>query len=47
MEIDQPSNTDTYRMPVNSEGGTFMATSDGYCFTGSGQLYWMSFTRST
>ncbi|MEC9072628.1 MAG: agmatine deiminase family protein [Myxococcota bacterium] len=33
---------DTYRMPVDTEGGTFMSTSDGICFTGSRQLYYMS-----
>lgn len=33
---------DTYRMPLNTEGGTFQATSDGICFTGTRQLYNMS-----
>ena len=30
---------DTYRMPSSTEGGTFQATSDGICFTGTRQLY--------
>jgi MYXO-CTERM domain-containing protein len=33
---------ETYRMPLNTEGGTFQATSDGICFTGTRQLYYMS-----
>jgi agmatine/peptidylarginine deiminase len=33
---------DTYRMPLNTEGGTFQSTSDGICFTGTRQLYNMS-----
>ena len=36
------ANADTYRMPVSTEGGTFMATSDGVCFTGTRQLWNMS-----
>ena len=36
------SNADTYRMPLNTEGGTFMATTDGICFTGTRQLFNMS-----
>ena len=43
INIDQPSNVETYRMPLNSEGGTFQATEDGVCFTGDGQLFWMSY----
>lgn len=33
---------ETYRMPLNVEGGTLQATSDGICFTGTRQLYYMS-----
>lgn len=40
--IGQPGPVDTYRMPINTEGGTFQATSDGICFTGNRQLYYMS-----
>jgi agmatine/peptidylarginine deiminase len=36
------ANTATYRMPVNTEGGTFQGTSDGICFTGTRQLYYQS-----
>ncbi len=36
------SPTVTYRMPLNVEGGTFQATTDGVCFTSSRQLYYMS-----
>ena len=36
------SPAETYRMPIDTEGGTFMATSDGICFTGTRQLYYMS-----
>jgi agmatine/peptidylarginine deiminase len=32
------SNVNTYRMPVNIEGGTFQATTDGICFTGTRAL---------
>ncbi|MEC9070982.1 MAG: agmatine deiminase family protein, partial [Myxococcota bacterium] len=32
----------TYRMPLNTEGGTIQATSDGICITGNRQLYYMS-----
>jgi len=32
----------TYRMPLSTEGGTFQATSDGICFTGNRQLFYMS-----
>jgi len=32
----------TYRMPLNTEGGTFQATSDGVCVTGSRQLVYMT-----
>ena len=32
----------TYRMPLNVEGGTFQATTDGICITGNRQLYYMS-----
>ena len=42
VNIDQASNVDTYRMPIDTEGGTFQATSDGVCFTGARQLYNMS-----
>jgi len=42
VDFGLPSNTNTYRMPVDTEGGTFMATSDGICFTGTRQLYNMS-----
>src|SRR5690606_23990783 len=34
--------TTTYRMPLSTEGGTFQATTDGVCFTGNRQLYYMS-----
>ena len=37
------TNITTYRAPLNTEGGTFQATSDGICFTGDGQLLWMSY----
>ena len=43
VNIDQASNVETYRMPLNSEGGTFQATEDGVCFTGDGQLFWMTY----
>ncbi|MDP6945795.1 MAG: agmatine deiminase family protein, partial [Myxococcota bacterium] len=43
VNIDQASNIETYRMPLNTEGGTFQATEDGVCFTGDGQLFWMSY----
>ncbi len=33
---------ETYRMPINTEGGTFQSTSDGICFTGTRQLYYES-----
>ncbi|MEZ4267907.1 MAG: agmatine deiminase family protein [Myxococcota bacterium] len=36
--IGVPSNANTYRMPVDIEGGTFQATSDGICFTGTRAL---------
>ena len=32
----------TYRLPLTTEGGTFQATSDGVCITGSRQIYNMS-----
>ena len=32
----------TYRMPLDTEGGTFQASSDGVCFTSSRQLFNMS-----
>ncbi len=32
----------TYRMPLSTEGGTFQATTEGVCFTGSRQIYNMS-----
>jgi agmatine/peptidylarginine deiminase len=32
------ANTETYRMPVDIEGGTFQATTDGVCFTGTRAL---------
>ncbi len=35
------ANTATYRMQVNTEGGTFQATSDGICFTASRQIFYM------
>ena len=38
----EPNPTETYRMPIDTEGGTFQATSDGICFTGARQLYNMS-----
>ncbi|MGM0574784.1 MAG: agmatine deiminase family protein [Myxococcota bacterium] len=41
-ELGQEAPTNTYRMPVTTEGGTFQATTDGVCFTGSRQLYYMS-----
>jgi agmatine/peptidylarginine deiminase len=41
-QMGEPNNTETYRMPVHTEGGTFQATSDGVCFTGARQLYNMS-----
>lgn len=31
-----------YRMPVDTEGGTFQSTSDGICFTGDRQLFYMT-----
>ncbi|MCB9727795.1 MAG: agmatine deiminase family protein [Deltaproteobacteria bacterium] len=33
-----PGDTETYRMPVSIEGGTFQSTTDGVCFTGSRAL---------
>jgi agmatine/peptidylarginine deiminase len=41
-EIGAAGPVPTYRMPLNVEGGTFQATSDGVCFTGNRQLYYMS-----
>ena len=38
-ELGYENPADTYRMPINTEGGTFMTTSDGICFTGTRQLY--------
>lgn len=32
------NNTDTYRLPINTEGGTFQTTTDGICITGDRQL---------
>ncbi|MGM0575803.1 MAG: agmatine deiminase family protein [Myxococcota bacterium] len=40
--LGQEAPISTYRMPLNTEGGTFQATSDGVCFTGNRQLYYMS-----
>ena len=40
LGFDDPA--DTYRMPINTEGGTFQSTSGGVCFTGTRQLYNMS-----
>ncbi len=42
-ELGQASDIATYRMPLNTEGGTIQATSDGTCFTSDGQLFWMSY----
>ena len=42
LQMGEPNNTETYRMPIDTEGGTFQATSDGVCFTGARQLYNMS-----
>lgn len=39
--------TSVYRMPLSTEGGTFQATSDGLCFTGSRQIYNMSCEAGT
>ena len=43
MDLGYPNNTSTYRMPLNTEGGTYQTTSDGICFTGNGQLFWMAY----
>lgn len=41
-QFGRASDTVTYRMPVLTEGGTFQATTDGVCFTGTRQLFNMS-----
>ena len=41
--LGQVGNTTTYRVPMSIEGGTFQATSDGTCFTGSRALVYMSY----
>lgn len=40
LGAEQP--TVTYRMPLNTEGGTYQTTTDGVCFTGNRQLFHMS-----
>lgn len=40
--LGEPLPVTTYRLPLTTEGGTFQATSDGVCFTGSRQIYNMS-----
>ena len=43
MDLGYANNTSTYRMPINTEGGTFQSTTDGICFTGNGQLFWTAY----
>jgi len=40
--FDYERTTTTYRMPLTTEGGTFMATTDGICFTSNRQIFYMS-----
>ncbi len=40
--LGQSAPATTYRMPLTTEGGTFQATTDGVCITGSRQIYNMS-----
>ncbi len=42
IDFGYPEVTNTYRMPLSTEGGTFQSTTDGICFTGNRQLYYMS-----